>query len=104
MENKHDVHRGKHCMKIFCESLREHAMKLINIKKMKLLTNKQQTSYQKSKSYYICKEKIENKYVKDKKYRKVRDHSHYAGKYRGAAHSICNLKYCIPKQISYCFS
>ena len=79
-------------------------MKLINIKKMKLLTNKQQTSYQKSKSYYICKEKIENKYVTDKKYRKVRDHSHYAGKYRDAAHSICNLKYCIPKQISYCFS
>ena len=60
---------------------------------MKLLTNKQQTSYQKSKSYYICKEKIENKYVTDKKYRKVRDHSHYAGKYRDAAHSICNLKY-----------
>ena len=25
-------------------------------------------------------------------YQKVRDHCHYAGKYRGAAHSICNLK------------
>ena len=31
-ENKHDVYRGKDCMKNFCESLREHAMKIINFK------------------------------------------------------------------------
>ena len=28
---------------------------------------------------YICKEKFENKHLKDKKYRKVRDHCHYTG-------------------------
>ena len=33
MENKHDVYRGKDCIKKFCESLREHAMKTINFKK-----------------------------------------------------------------------
>ena len=33
IENKHDIYRGKHCMKKFCESLREHAMKIINFKK-----------------------------------------------------------------------
>ena len=40
IENKHDVYWGKDCMKKFCESLREHAMKIINFKqkKMKLLT------------------------------------------------------------------
>ena len=32
MENKHDIYRGKDCMKVFCESLREHAMKIINFK------------------------------------------------------------------------
>ena len=32
-------------------------------------------------------------------YRKVRDHCHYTGKYRGAAHSICNLKFNVPNKI-----
>ena len=35
IENKHDVYRGKDCMKKFCESLREHAMKINNLKKIK---------------------------------------------------------------------
>ena len=35
IENKHDVYRGKDCMKKFCEFLREHAMKIINFKKKK---------------------------------------------------------------------
>ena len=30
IENKHDVCRGKDCMRKFCESLREHVMKIIN--------------------------------------------------------------------------
>ena len=32
-ENNHDVYRGKDCMKKFCETLREHAMKIINFRK-----------------------------------------------------------------------
>ena len=39
IENKHDVHRGKDCMKKLYESVREHAMKIIFFhKNMKLLT------------------------------------------------------------------
>ena len=30
LENKHSVCRGKDCMEYFCESLRKHAMKIIN--------------------------------------------------------------------------
>ena len=33
------------------------------------------------------------------KYYGVRDHCHYTGKYRGAAHNICNLRYNTPKKI-----
>ena len=49
------------------------------------------------KSVILLKEKFENKYLKDKKYRKVRDHCHYTREYGGSAHRICNLKYSVPK-------
>ena len=52
---------------------------------------------------YICKEKFENKHLKDKKYRKVRDHCHYTGTYKGAAHSICNWKCSVPKIVPIVF-
>ena len=35
IENKHDVYRGKDCMKTFFEFLREHAMKII-LKRIKM--------------------------------------------------------------------
>ena len=35
IENKHDVQRDEDCMKKFCESLREHAIKIINFKSKK---------------------------------------------------------------------
>ena len=38
-----------------------------------------------------------------KLYHKVRDHCHYAGEFRGAAHSICNLGYKTPKKILVVF-
>ena len=100
IENKYDVYRGKDCMKNFCESLREDALKIINFEKEKirLLTKERQESYENVKICYICKDKFENKYLKDKKYRKVRDHCHYTWEYRGV-HSICNLKCSVPKKI-----
>ena len=74
IENKHDVYRNKDYMKKFCESFREHAMKIINLKKkkMKLLKKEEQESYENAKICYICKEKFENKYVKAKKNFKVK--------------------------------
>ena len=38
-----------------------------------------------------------------KLYHKVRDHCYYTGKFRGAARSICNLRYKTPKEILVVF-
>ena len=50
---------------------------------MKLFTKQQQESYENTKICYIHKEKCGNKYVKDKRYYKVKDQCHYTGEYRG---------------------
>ena len=60
-------------------------------------------SYEELKVCYICKrEFIADKNDKKafKLYHEVRDHCHYTGKFRGAAYSISNLRYNIPKEIS----
>ena len=57
-------------MKKFCEFLREHTMKIINLKKKKkrkLLTKEQQESYENAKIGCIWKDKFANKYLRNKK-------------------------------------
>ena len=39
----------------------------------------------------------------NKRYHKVRAHCHYTGRYRGAAHNICNLRYKTPEEIHVVF-
>ena len=39
IENKHNVYRGKYCMRKFCESLIGYKMNVINLKKIEV-TNK----------------------------------------------------------------
>ena len=75
-------------MKNFCLDLREHAIKKIN--------------YEKKRNDTINKRK-KNDDDDNEKYFKVRDYCHYTGKYRGAAHNICNLRYKIPKEIPVVF-
>ena len=47
--------------------------------------------------------KFLKKFVNDKNYRKVRDHCHFTGKYRGTAHSIYNLTVNVPNEITVVF-
>ena len=51
------------------------------------------------KSFIFVKKKFKDKHAKDKKHCKIRDNCHYAKECRGAAHSICNLRYRVPKKV-----
>ena len=101
-KNKLNYYRGDDCMKKFCKDLREHSTKIINYEKKKFisLTTKEEIYHNRQKICYICKKEFDNN---DKKQQKVRDHCHYTGKYRGAAHNICNLRYKVPKEIPVVF-
>ena len=64
-----------------------------------VLTPEEQKAFRKATTCWICEEAL----VKDqsqedyKNKRPVRDHCHFTGEYRGAAHSICNLQFRKPK-------
>ena len=66
------------------------------------LTKKEKKKHNKQEVCYICEKRFRTD-DNNKKYHKVRDHCHYTGKYRGAAHDICNLRYKIPKEIRVVF-
>ena len=64
---------------------------------MESLTKSQLKEYKRATKCHICFKPF------NKKKRKVRDHCHYTGLYREAAHSSCNLKYKIPNYIPVVF-
>ena len=55
--NKLDHYRGKDCMKKFCKDLREHATKIINYEKKKVmpLTTEEKIYHNEQEICYICK-------------------------------------------------
>ena len=59
------------------------------------LIKEEEDNNNKENTYYICKNDFNND--------KVKDHCHFTGKYRGAAHNTCNLRYKVPKNISVIF-
>ena len=67
------------------------------------LTIKELKSHEDGKVCYICGQYFIKKLFRDTNYRKVRDHCHCTGKYRGAAHSICNSKFNVPDEIPEVF-
>ena len=68
-------------MKKLFECLENHGRTIISFKRKekKLLTKEQQESYEKTRIFYICKEKFKDEYAKDKRCCKVKYHCHYAG-------------------------
>ena len=93
-------HRGIDGVSKFCETIIAEAQRLYESapkKPMDKLTKEQNIEFITAKECHICFKKF------SPKDRKVRDHCHYTGKYRGATHSSCNLRYRIPDYIPVVF-
>ena len=67
------------------------------------LTKEELKLHQDATNCYICGKGILKRLAKSKNYWKVRDHCHCKGKYRGTAHTICNLKFNVPNKIPVFF-
>ena len=61
-----------------------------------ILTKEDEKQFNIASDCWICGEELGNDV-------KVRDHCHYTGRYRGAAHNSCNLKYSKPKGVPVFF-
>ena len=63
------------------------------------MTATQQREHKEANKCHICMKPFDDL----QNNRKVRDHCHYTGLYRGAAHNNCNIKYKIPSHIPIVF-
>ena len=88
------IFRGEDCISKYLDSLYEQVDECKSIireqyNKPLIMTHKDDMDFKNSKRCHICR----------KRYRDdddpVRDHCHVTGKYRGSAHSACNLKWQI---------
>ena len=100
VENPLRLYRSEDSVEKFCDHIKEKARRLYHMipeKPMEPLTNKQWIQYKRASECHISFKPFNHKDPK------VRDHFHYTGKYRGPAHSLCNLRYRIPSYIPVVF-
>ena len=81
---------------VFVKWLEEDVKEIANIEPKKIIfTREDEKQFNTSSDCWICGEELGND--------RVRDHCHYTGRYRGAAHNSCNLKYSKPKGVPVFF-
>ena len=85
-----------HAMDTFILWLEEDVKKIAELGNKEIeITDKEEKEFNNALECWICKGFLGDD--------KVRDHCHYTGRYRGAAHNRCNLKYRKPNNISVFF-
>ena len=81
---------------VFIKWLEDDVKFLANIKEKKMVfTKEDEKQFNMASDCWICGEELGND--------RVRDHCHYTGCYRGAAHNSCNLKYRKPESVPVFF-
>ena len=99
VKNPTTKYRGSDCVEAFCARIISEAKRLHKSfpeVPMIPLTKEQLKEYKRTNNCHICFKPFGDK-------GKVRDHCHYSGLYRGAAHFGCNLRYKIPNYIPVVF-
>ena len=99
VKNPTTQYRGSDCVEKFCEKIIGEAKRLYtSFPEVPMIpqTKKQLKKHKNADKCHICLKKFGDK-------GKVRDHCHYTGMYRGAAHYGCNLRCKIPSYIPVVF-
>ena len=92
--NNEKIYIGKEADKEFVNQLSLEILRIGELFKIKndiVMTNEDESNFNNSKICFICEQELRED--------KVRDHDHFTGKYRGAAHSQCNVLYTRKKYI-----
>ena len=92
---------GKDCLSKFCKTLKAQVNKIIHVlqKLIDPLTEQEKVLHANANICFI----FEKPFGNDKCAIKDRDHCHYTGKYRGAAHNACSLHNSLPKSMPVVF-
>ena len=97
---------GEDAMEKFVEWIEEDVKEIANIPDVEMIFGPDELDqFNGATKCWICKGEFDDT-ADEKGYRKnekVKDHCHYTGRFRGAAHNSCNLKYKKPKFIPVVF-
>ena len=105
-ESKLRKYTGEDAMEKFVEWIEEDVKEIANIPDVEMIFGLSELiQFNDATKCWICNEEFDD--TADgkgyKKNEKVKDHCHYTGRFRGAAHNSCNLKYKKPKFIPVVF-
>ena len=105
-ESKLRKYTGEDAMEKFVEWIEDDVKEIANIPHVKMIFGPNELKqFNNTTKCWICNEEFDDT-ADEKGYRKnekVKDHCHYTGRFRGAAHNSCNLKYKKPKFIPVVF-
>ena len=105
-ESKLRKYTGEDAMEKFVEWIEEDVKDIANIPDVEMIFGSDELKqFNDATKCWICNEEFDDT-ADEKGYRKnekVKDHCHYTGRFRRAAHNSCNLKYKKPKFIPVVF-
>ena len=105
-ESKLRKYTGKDAMEKFVEWIEDDVKEIANIPDVEMIFGPDELDqFDDATKCWICKGEFDDTPdVKGyRKGEKVKDHCHYTGRFRGAAHNFCNLNYKKPKFIPVVF-